>query len=1389
MSNAIGFVKSLSGLVQAKMPDGTLKTLKVGDMIYANMEIISGENGLVTVMFENNSSLTINKGESAVLDESVYQGEGFDNQEVQALQQALLNGEDVNFDATAAGAGADGGAGGATQPFIAGRTGDTGSIDTHNLGTNGFTDEGFELGTETNQPPVAFPDFGFAVEEGTSSEYYDEYDAPVQAVGNLLANDTDDGKPIPGDLDVQEISFGQDSDATVDGDGNLVIDGLYGTLVVNAETGEFTYTVDEDNPDVDAMNEGDTVQEVFGYVVTDGELTDDSTLTITINGKNDAPDAVADFVGGEATSSVVAIFDNAAYVDTSGGISAESDNIQASVLELGYDTNVFTDETPAGFEAALANAGVLLMPENESYNQYTDLAQGAQDSIVNYVNDGGTLVMSWGSGGAIPFLNQAFGFNMSSGGTGTSYLQGSADGTPFESGPESIPNANATDGVLIDSLPEGAQVIYMGEGYGDEGFYGEGDGFYGEIESDGVATVFVIQVGEGTIVFLGYDWFDAAPVGSQDGGWIDVLDSALSYGAGTSNFIGIVEEGNDIVDDSYDQYEAGLVSVSGNVLENDTDVDNEDYGDDMDDGTLDHTYELTVVGVESDNTENVADDDAKGADFVIEGEYGTLYLNEDGSYEYVLDNTKPNVEALVEGQIEYETFTYSISDNEPTNPKHDDATLTIQINGKNDAPVVVADTAEATAVESASDVEGLAIISGNVLANDSDVDDGDMLDAFENELTVFAVSSESAEESYSGQGETSDFMVYGKYGILYINEDGSYDYVLQNEWDSTQSLIEGEAVTDVFAYTASDNHDEGNVKYAESTLTINITGTNDAPVAVDDAKAGISEEGTDGGEPYFPGVDEVTGNVLANDSDVDDGDMLDSFDNELTVTGIESNNTENESGDSKGYDFEIQGEYGTLFLNDDGTYKYVLDNDADNVEALNEGDTVYDVFTYTVSDNHIGADGEDYAKTDTAELSISITGTNDAPVAEGEKVITNIFDSDVLEAKLAAAVVMNDSDVDNDLDANSVTFNDPLSNFGFGDTMVTKTESSSDNGQFELNDTMATAIVFNRSDFGAVNADNYEFDNDDLPSAVFKGSSDYVIEKVQTGTDTWGKPIYENVPHEDDDFVKVSLIEGEKLILDVDDGHPDASYQLSMTVYDSAGNVIGSSDPLFGDPHYSFTADSDGDYYIKLNSGHDSGDYELRMSIDSSGVQDTIDYTITDDGGLSDDATVVIDYENATDTCHGLALDGTDDAEIIIGSDDDLTIDGKGGADTIIAGAGDDTIIYDSNDVSIDGGEGHDTVYVPNGEQLDFSNLSNVEVIDMVNLQADNVSVTAEDVFNVTDDQNTLTIKGMWDTVDVDASLVKDVSASDAAHGYDIYKGIFDGQDVTLIIQDDIDVV
>ncbi len=71
--------------------------------------------------------------------------------------------------------------------------------------------------------------------------------------------------------------------------GGVAIVGQYGTLVIQSD-GSYTYTLDNTNPVVQALSDGDTLTEQFEYTLLDNDGdTDTAVLTITINGDNDVP--------------------------------------------------------------------------------------------------------------------------------------------------------------------------------------------------------------------------------------------------------------------------------------------------------------------------------------------------------------------------------------------------------------------------------------------------------------------------------------------------------------------------------------------------------------------------------------------------------------------------------------------------------------------------------------------------------------------------------------------------------------------------------------------------------------------------------------------------------------------------------------------------------------------------------------------------------------------------------------------------------------------------------------------------------------------------------------------------------------------------------------------
>lgn len=69
-------------------------------------------------------------------------------------------------------------------------------------------------------------------------------------------------------------------------------------------------------------------------------------------------------------------------------------------------------------------------------------------------------------------------------------------------------------------------------------------------------------------------------------------------------------------------------------------------------------------------------------------QYGTLQLNADGSYSFLLDNARAATQALRDGDVRSESFTYRIQDGDGDPAS---ATLTITLRGSNDGPTVDVD--------------------------------------------------------------------------------------------------------------------------------------------------------------------------------------------------------------------------------------------------------------------------------------------------------------------------------------------------------------------------------------------------------------------------------------------------------------------------------------------------------------------------------------------------------------------------------------------------------------------------------------------------------------------------------------------------------------------------
>jgi VCBS repeat-containing protein len=171
-----------------------------------------------------------------------------------------------------------------------------------------------------------------------------------------------------------------------------------------------------------------------------------------------------------------------------------------------------------------------------------------------------------------------------------------------------------------------------------------------------------------------------------------------------------------------------------------------------------------------------------------------------------------------------------------------------------------------------------------------------------------------------------------------------------------QRLAAGATQDVIVSYTVTDQHGA----ISSATLTITVSGTNDAPIAAADTNNAMEDGSV------------LNGTVALNDGDADDGAVL-------------------------SYALDAPAPAGLTF-NSGGSYSFDPSHAAYQHLAAGTAEDV--VVGYTVTDQH-GASSS-------AMLTITVAGTNDAPVAVAD-VASATEDGTVLVSSVAG----NDSDVDN----------------------------------------------------------------------------------------------------------------------------------------------------------------------------------------------------------------------------------------------------------------------------------------------------------------------------------------------------------------------------------------
>ncbi|WP_232503569.1 beta strand repeat-containing protein [Pseudogulbenkiania sp. NH8B] len=531
--------------------------------------------------------------------------------------------------------------------------------------------------------------------------------------------------------------------------------------------------------------------------------------------------------------------------------------------------------------------------------------------------------------------------------------------------------------------------------------------------------------------------------------------------------------------------------------------------------------------------------------------YGHFTIGSDGTWSYTMDSAHNEFK---DGVNYSDTLVVKSADG----TEH---TLTVNITGTNDAATFSGDDSKGLTETDAAQSTG-----GTLVAHDVD-----------------------SAETFQAQTNVAGSQGYGHFTI---GSDGAWSYTMDS---AHNEFKDGVNYTDTLVVKSADG--------TEHTLTVNITGTNDAATFSGDDTKGLTE--TDAAQ--------TTGGTLV----AHDVDSAETFQAQTNVAGSQG--------------------YGHFTIGSDGTWSYSMDSAHDEFAG---GTTNTDTLVVQ------SADGTEHT------LTVNITGTNDAAT------ITASASEDTSVTEVGSGVAGDSSAggqlTVHDVDNGEAHFQTPVSLTGtYGDFSF---NASTGVWSYALDDTrpatdaLATGSVV----------------HDTLTVKSFDGSASYTIDVAVNGSN-------DSVNHAPTDIV-LSMAE------------PGGN------ALPGAGAVLGTLSTIDVDSGDTFT-------YSLISSSTVSGS---AASFSISGN------SLSTGTGLASNSVYQLDIQttdSASATYHEVfnIITGTNAQGQVTG--DDGSLPSGGGANSILIG---DDVLYGSggNDVMF-GGSGNDTLFGQNGNDVLYGGAGN----------------------------------------------------------------------------------
>lgn len=616
----------------------------------------------------------------------------------------------------------------------------------------------------------------------------------------------------------------------------------------------------------------------------------------------------------------------------------------------------------------------------------------------------------------------------------------------------------------------------------------------------------------------------------------------------------------------------------------------------------------------------------------VQGTYGTLQLM-NGKYVYTLNNTDPAVQGLDAEHPGTDTFFITATDE---HGKTSTVTITVEVSGQDDAPVLSADK-----VLTVREGDATAV-SGQATAYDADrADQADGALSYGLQVPTDAHGSPLHHAKLNADGSiTNDF------GTFRVDRNGTYSFELNNESEAVRALTSGSLTETSVILTVTD----GQNNQTTLNIKVSITGANTAPdltikLEPNAADSPVVENGADG-------ADSLSGSFSVRDVDG-------------TVASVTA----------------TDGSYGTVELvqDEDGlwTYKYTLDERA---EVLAEGETKTDSFTVTVTD----AEGAATEKT----VLVHIKGANDAPVIDTATAAHNagsldFHDVDATDDHTLFVVV---NGVAYEVTDNSVTID------GKGVFTFTRTRNA-DGKQawtytFEADPAAQAAIKEGDSEelkFQLKVSDG----TDSATSKELTVTVDGVNRAPQIGRAVLALVLTELTPDADvrassdndnADPRDNSLPTHDIPLFDQDEG--------DLLDYDFADmNERGDVQGTFGILH--FDADS-GEYSYTLNTSRADLVHLAEAHAAGGDLTERFAYTVSDRLHDPVSGSVVVDLAAPSHTDGNLGRADAADAQAVFGGAAAENLHGGSGDDILSGGAGDDMLFGGDGNDMLFGGAGND---------------------------------------------------------------------------------------------------